>query len=249
MKHDNQDDNHSTRQQFVGTGRDDNEHNRSDRNRRQGRQIGSDALSLSRPQPLNQKTSDYRQDHYPEDTQEHGSHININGLARQEPYEQWRQHRSQQRGDTRHADTQGKVALGQIGNDIRSSASRTTAHKNHTHRESFVEGEDMGQRISQQGHDRELGGTSQDNITRATEHHTEIIPSQCQTHTEHDDSQKGIDNSRFDMAESLRPQHGYHCGQQHQHAHIIGDQFAETFHGFNLTFLTHSRSGSTASEW
>ena len=92
----------------------------------------------------------------------------------------------------------------------------------------------MGQRISQQGHDSELGGTAQGDITRATEHHTEIIPPQRQTHTEHNDTQKGIDNRRFYVAESLGPQHSYHSGQQHQHTHIIGNQFAKTFHGFKL---------------
>ena len=180
VEHDHGDDEQSAGHQALGAGGNDDEHDGANGDGRQGRQIGRGLLRLPWPQPFHQQADDDGQYDHPEDAEEHGGHIDIDRLARQEPDEQGREHWCQECGDARHADTQGQVATGQIGDDIRRRAAGTAAHEHHTDGEGLVKLEQPRQRPSQQRHHGELRRTTDKHVSWAAEHHAEVIKA-CRT--------------------------------------------------------------------
>ena len=214
----------------MGTRGNDDQHDGGDGQRRQRRQIGRCLLCEPGPQPLHHQSYGNGRDDHPEDAQKHGRHVYVDRLARQQPHQQRSHDGSQQRGDARHTDAQCQVATRQIGDDVRCRTAGAAAHQYDAHRQRLVEPERLRQRPRQQRHYRELCQAAHQHVLRTAEHHAEVVPAQRQSHAEHDDAQQRVDDRWLYLAQHLGPQHCCHSGQQHQYAHVVGNDLADIFH-------------------
>ena len=64
----------------------------------------------------------------------------------------------------------------------------------------------------------------------ASEHHLEIFRLEGQAHPEHDHPEQRVDEPGLQVTERAGEKQGGQRRQQHQHAHIVRDEFAEAFH-------------------
>ena len=237
VEHNHEDDDHTAHKQFLRIGRDDDEHDEGDGQRRHGGQVGRHTFCELRPESLHDESRHDGQDDHPEDAQQHAHHIHIDTLACQSPGQQGCQQRSQQGGNTCHSHRERQITFRQISNDIRGRATRTAAHEHHAHSQRLVKLECFCQSPCQQRHDGELRHTADDDVLRATEDNLEVLQPQRHAHAEHDDAQQRVDDRRLDAAERAGRNERHHCRCQHQHAHIVRNQFTELFHFSILFFL------------
>ena len=108
---------------------DDDAYHHGNNHRREGGQIGGDAAGGTGHETLAQQACHDRGDNHIYNTGEHADGIDIYHGAGHEPYQQRGEHGRQEGRAGGHAYRQSQIALGQIGDDIRGGATRTTAHE------------------------------------------------------------------------------------------------------------------------